>query len=498
MGRGVDRAGNHAVGIVLLDHHGGKVGGVGHGVARLFRGNALLFAQFVVGIGVVFKQLGFHRINESGLGNVQAKGAGLGADFFHIAQQDDFGHVAAQEDIRCAQDAFFGAFGQHNTHLVGLGALDQLEFKHHGRDAAAALAADAVFDFLAVDVLFKQAQHAVDLAQVARFDGGDDALQGHKGLVGVVRGHEDGQGGTSPALDKFAHLIRGTDTAGKQHTRDVGGGGRQARGNGGQQHVGAVAGGDDKLVLGNVSQHVVHMHGRDQVVAHQRIKAFFAKQHFCVQTFFHVSHGGLADGGVVGHRENKGAVFLRAEVAAQFVQLCLREVAAVHNGGNHIQSVGLKAVHGDLERIANILGAHIVAAGDQQNRAAQVGGNFGIELEFKNRVFSKKIGANAQNEIIGFQQLFVLLDDVFDKQVARTLVDDLTGLVLGVGKGVSVVHVELEVFKHQMDVGVAVVPQGFVDDGTEKSHLAHAAGEQLHGPKGNGALARHGPGGGDV
>ena len=185
-------------------------------------------------------------------------------------------------------------------------------------------------------------------------------------------------------------------------------------------------------------------------------------------------------------------------MGAQFIQFSLRKAAAVHNGGNHIQRIGFEAVHGDLERITNVFGAHIVAAGDQENRAAKVGSDFGIEFKLENRVFGKKVGAHAHNEIISFQQFFVLLDDVFDEQIARTLIDDLAGFALGVCEGVGVVHLELEVLKHQMDVGVAVVPQRFVDDGTEKSHLAHAAGEQLHGPKGNGALARHGPGGGDV
>lgn len=44
------------------------------------------------------------------------------------------------------------------------------------------------------------------------------------------------------------------------------------------------------------------MHGTDQIVTHQSVEALFAKQHFCIQTLFNVSHGGLADGGIVGHR----------------------------------------------------------------------------------------------------------------------------------------------------------------------------------------------------
>jgi len=153
---------------------------------------------------------------------------------------------------------------------------------------------------------------------------------------------------------------------------------------------------------------VVHVHGGDEIVAHERIEAVFTKEDFRVQAFFYVSHGRLADGGVVGHGENKGAAILRAEVRAQLVQLCLRKVAAVHNGGNHIQRVRLEAVHGDLERITNVFGAHIVAAGDQNDRAAQVGSYFGIEFKLKNRVFGEKISADAQYEIVGLQQFFVL------------------------------------------------------------------------------------------
>lgn len=69
---------------------------------------------------------------------------------------------------------------------------------------------------------------------------------------------------------------------------------------------------------------------------------------------------------------------------------------------------------------------------------------------------------------------------------------------MGVGEGVRVLHVDLEVFEHEVDVRVAVIQLRLVDDGPEEGHVAHVAAEHLHGAQGDGAFARQGARGRDI
>ena len=143
MGGGVHSAGNHAVGLVLVDHHGAVVGVVGHLFAGLLDGHALLGAQFGIGGGEVFVIGGGGGLDDLGFVHVHAQFGGAGLDLGFVAQQDDLGHLALDEDGGGVDEAVFLAFGQDDAHHVLLGLFDEAEFKEAGGDVAFAADEDA-------------------------------------------------------------------------------------------------------------------------------------------------------------------------------------------------------------------------------------------------------------------------------------------------------------------------------------------------------------------
>ncbi len=151
-----------------------------------------------------------------------------------------------------------------------------------------------------------------------------------------------------------------------------------------------------------------------------------------------------------------------------------------------------------MQGLADIFGAGFVAARYQHDRATQVGRDLGIELKFKDRILAQKIRAHAQHEIVLQKNFLEFLDDVFQQQIARTLIDDFARLGMGIGEGIRIIHVDLEMLKHQVDVRVAVIQLRLVDDGPEEGHVAHVTAEHLHGAQGYGAFAGQRPRGRDV
>ena len=143
MGGGVHSAGNHAVGLILVNHHGAEVGVVGHLLAGLLDGHALLGAQFGVGGGEVFVVGGGGGLDDLGFVHVHAEFGGAGLDLAFVAEEDDLGHLALDEDGGGVDEAVFLAFGKHDAHHVLLGLFDKAEFEEAGGDVAFAGVEDA-------------------------------------------------------------------------------------------------------------------------------------------------------------------------------------------------------------------------------------------------------------------------------------------------------------------------------------------------------------------
>ncbi len=112
VGGGVAGAGDQAVGVTHLDHHGAKVGGVHHLGASLLDGDALLGAELGKLLRVLLVLLGIARIDDGGAGNV---------DLVGVAQDDDLCQ-ALLDDLGGRDDgARILALGQDDRLKVGLG-----------------------------------------------------------------------------------------------------------------------------------------------------------------------------------------------------------------------------------------------------------------------------------------------------------------------------------------------------------------------------------------
>ena len=112
VGRGVAGAGDQAVGVAHLDHHGAKVGGVHHLGASLLDGDTLLGAELGKLLRVLLVLLGVARVDDGGAGNV---------DLVRVAQDDELCQ-ALLDDFVCRDDGTrILALGQDDGLKVGLG-----------------------------------------------------------------------------------------------------------------------------------------------------------------------------------------------------------------------------------------------------------------------------------------------------------------------------------------------------------------------------------------
>ena len=79
-------AGDQAIGIAHLDHHGAKVGGVHHLGASLLDGDTLLGAELGKLLRVLLVLLGIARVDDGSAGNVDL--VGVAQDFLFISEID--------------------------------------------------------------------------------------------------------------------------------------------------------------------------------------------------------------------------------------------------------------------------------------------------------------------------------------------------------------------------------------------------------------------------
>ena len=140
----------------------------------------------------------------------------------------------------------------------------------------------------------------------------------------------------------------------------------------------------------------------------------------------------------------------------------------------------------------------MVAVDHQHDRAAEVGGDLRVELEFVDGVLAQEVRAFHEDELVFGLELLELLHDGLDDQVMIAAVDDLAGLLVGVDEGLRIVLPQFELLHHEMDVRVAVGHLGGVDDGPENGHVAHTETEHVHDAQSRGGLAGQGACGGEI
>ena len=105
-------AGDQAVGVAHLDHHGAEVGGVVHLLEGLGQGDTLLGAQLGELLGVGLLLLGSAGVDY---------GDAVNLDLIRVAQDDEVGQALLDDLLGSLDGARVLALGQDDGLLVGLG-----------------------------------------------------------------------------------------------------------------------------------------------------------------------------------------------------------------------------------------------------------------------------------------------------------------------------------------------------------------------------------------
>ena len=276
-------------------------------------------------------------------------------------------------------------------------------------------------------------------------------------------------------------MLAAANAASDEDTGDVGIGRGNTAGEAGDDDVGAVAGGDDEAAFLDVVEEVADLHRRHQVIAHQVEHARLAIEHLGTEPTLDVVDGRIAQGLVLRddvERKVAAELLTALGIGGGVAQEGLR--GAVDDTTGEIQSLLLQGVDGDGGVGADLLGGLVAAGGDDQHRGAEIGGDVGVEIEFKARVLATEVSALAEHEIVLGFELFVFLEDVFVKNFFLAGGDQLARLAQGVGVGVGVLDIELEVFEHQVEIVVDPAKDMIVDDRAKKGDTANLFENHLH------------------
>ena len=231
------------------------------------------------------------------------------------------------------------------------------------------------------------------------------------------------------------------------------------------------------------------MHGGNDKVGHQGIRVLRAGEKFRVRAAGHVVQRRAGQSGIFRNIVDEWLTLCGVEGRAQAVEFGSGQGDAVDDGRSDI-AVLHHVQHACLNGLADFRQAHVLAANHEKHGGVEVAGNFGIQIEFENRILAAEVRAKAKNEIVFFLQGFEFVEDGLLQSRGGFLGDDFVGFVFRVGEGVCVVLVQLEIFQHEMDVGILVVKLGQGNDGAENGDFACHAAQKLHDAKGNGAFTR--------
>ncbi|KAF5033804.1 hypothetical protein DSECCO2_602860 [anaerobic digester metagenome] len=127
----------------------------------------------------------------------------------------------------------------------------------------------------------------------------------------------------------------------------------------------------------------------------------------------------------------------------------------------------------------------LAGVGHDQERAAEVCGDVGVDVELEGGARALEIRALKQDEVALALQLLVLVDDLFDQDGVLPCVDQFLGLTHGQGVGLVVLQAQVELGQDQIDVVVLAV-RHVVDDGSEEADPADVTQEHLHDAEDNG------------
>ena len=125
VGSGIGRAAEQCVGLAHLDEHGAEIVALGECLAAVFLGHLALAQLDHLCDHLVHAGIG-GRIDDLGLGNVEAALFGCGLDLVDIADEDDVHQIVLDEAVSRFENTGVGAFGKDDGAAGSLQCVDQL------------------------------------------------------------------------------------------------------------------------------------------------------------------------------------------------------------------------------------------------------------------------------------------------------------------------------------------------------------------------------------
>ena len=368
---------------------------------------------------------------------------------------------------------------------VLLGLLDEAVLEHLRRDLGRLPGVEALAQLVRGHVLLEHAQGRGDLLLVARLDLAVHVVEAPGRLEGGLLAEQHGHGHAGPALDEPVHGLAGADAARQQDAGDVRVGRRLPGGQAADDDVRAVAGGDHEASAFDVVQEIFDLHGGHDDVVDLRAEVLAAVEDFGPDPLHDVGHGGLAEDGHLGDDVQERLGLVQGLLQGDAQSLAVGHVRAVDDDAQDVHGLVGEGLHGQLGGADDLVLGLLAGVGHDQERAAEVGGDVGVDVELEGGAGALEVRALKQDEVALALQLLVLVDDLFDQDGVLPCVDQLLGLTHGQGVGLVVLQAQVELGKDQVDVVILAV-RHVVDDGSEEADPADVTQEHLHDAEDNG------------
>ena len=223
---------------------------------------------------------------------------------------------------------------------------------------------------------------------------------------------------------------------------------------------------------------MLQVHRGDLALAHDPLQVRrLAEMVAGAQGLHHLADGGAVEFGHLGQVEVGHPVEV---VAADRPGQCLHQplVQAVDKGGEMVAAAVADTLGLDADLLAQLLDALLPAVDDADVGGAQVRRNLQVDVEIERRGEAVAVEPLTEYEVILPLQRLELADEPRVEFAALVVGEHHLHFGDPVAVGLAVLHLQAEMFQHEIDVPVPGLP--VFDDGAEEGDAADPAVKKLH------------------
>ena len=186
-----------------------------------------MFAELEIGLPEILPKLRRSGVDDFHAAKGQPEGRDLLFDLAGISEQREVHNIPQAHDFRRPEDPFLSAFRENDMPTLRPGPAHEIVLEHERRHAGGAHDGDTLLEPAQVNVGFENPKGPGDLPLVFRVDFRHQGVYPGRRREGVGFHREDGNRGTSQALEEALHLRHRFEAAGEDDAGNprVGGGG---------------------------------------------------------------------------------------------------------------------------------------------------------------------------------------------------------------------------------------------------------------------------------